>query len=479
MNKKGFTLFEMLCVLFILCLLFLITVPVVNNIIKQSKIGTQKDSILGYIRAINNQVGMTGTNIDTLSINVPSNHILKTGENDIELGILNISGTLPDYAEILFDETNTIIESAKFCIDGNSYDYSVSDILLSENDYCTTIEPGLYNSSNTLIASWDDLVNTYGLIIDKDYTYNTGAETDNTVSSSSGTNVLNTYALSTGVKLVIKEGITYIGTNSFRGNTTLQTIIFPKSLKEIGNYAFRNDSNQGNITNITFNIKSNLEKIGRTAFMGNYKIEELFIPKSVKEIGGNAFRGMNLTGNINRLEKLVFGYNSSLETIGDSSFSSNTKIKYINFPSKLTLIDDFAFQYCFSLEEIFIPKSVTKIGLRAFEGYAIDSTFPEGILTNYNKIEFESGSNLEYIGESAFYYNEKITSITIPSKVKTIGKNAFALPKLKNVEFETTTGWYYVESESATEGTPMTVTDPETNATNFRTTYLQKWLKRN
>lgn len=476
MNKKGFTLFELLCTIVVLALIFLILAPIMNNITKMATLGASKESINGYIRAINNQIN-TAPGLDkSLTISVPNNKILETGINDAELGKIYVNGTYPDYVKLTFDDTKTKVVSANFCINDKSLDYTSGTITESSNDYCTTDAPGLYDTTDTLVASWDDLVNTYNLDITKDYTYNTGYNTDYNLASTSGYSVLNT--LSTGVKLVLPETIKYIGANSFRGNTTLKKLVLPKSLTEIGNYAFRNDSFAGNIDYIFIPVNSKLETIGRTAFMGNKKIKELFIPSSVKLIGGNAFRGMDLTTNAMGLEKVVFGAESELEEIGDSAFAANINLKEIYFPEKLKIIGEHAFQYCISLKELTIPASVTTIGDFAFEGYIPDSIYPNGYLMKIKTITFEADSNLEYIGERAFYYNESITSLVVPSTVKVIGKDAFSLPKLKSVTFENTSNWFYTTNKDATSGTSLDVTNPATNAANFKSILMVKWIKR-
>ena len=481
MNKKGFTLFQLLCVIVILALIFLITTPIINNVIKTAKLGSAKDSVYGYIRTINTQVNIGGYGLDnSLAIKIPSTNTLESITNHVELGKLNIEGVIPDYVYLTFDSSKTSVESGRFCISGYSLDYGInSGVVESSNDYCTFLEPGLYDEDDNLVASWDDLVNIYGLNYDTDYTYNTSSLTDYDKVSTSGTSVLNNVALSSGVKLIIPEGVTYLGTNVFRDNTSLKIVIFPKSLTEIGDYAFRNDSYTGSIENIIIPFNAKLERIGRTTFLGNCKIKKLFIPRSVKTIDGNAFRGGNLTTQAMGIEQIVFGHDSKLEYIGEKAFSLNTNLKEIYFPSNLKVIDEYAFQYCFGLTKLVIPASVTTIGKRAFEGYIPDATYPSGFLMNIKTLEFEANSNLEYIGEKAFYYNESLESVTIPASVKTIGASAFGVPKLKYIRFENTTGWYYTSSETATTGTSMDVSNPTTTANNIRSIWLSSWLKRN
>ena len=75
---------------------------------------------------------------------------------------------------------------------------------------------------------------------------------------------------------------------------------------------------------------------------------------------------------------------------------SIVSISSIVFPSSITKIDDYAFEYC-SLNELELPPLV------------------------------------EYIGANAFAHNRRITSLTIPTTVSYIGYGAFAYCSLADI----------------------------------------------
>ena len=52
MNKKGFTLIELLAIIVILAIIAVITVPIILNIINNATKGAEKDSIVGYGKAV-------------------------------------------------------------------------------------------------------------------------------------------------------------------------------------------------------------------------------------------------------------------------------------------------------------------------------------------------------------------------------------------------------------------------------------------
>ncbi len=52
MNKKGFTLIELLAIIVILAIIAVITVPIILNIIDEAKKGAEKNSVIGYGKAV-------------------------------------------------------------------------------------------------------------------------------------------------------------------------------------------------------------------------------------------------------------------------------------------------------------------------------------------------------------------------------------------------------------------------------------------
>lgn len=111
----------------------------------------------------------------------------------------------------------------------------------------------------------------------------------------------------TGV--VVEEGITSIGKNSFRGCENLSEVSLPESITSIGMYAFRDC----------------------------VSLEKIVIPDGVTTIDGSAFEGCEALSDVKLGEGLI--------TIGDEAF-----------------VD------CVSLTEIKIPKSAEELGADIFAG---------------------------------------------------------------------------------------------------------------
>ena len=134
------------------------------------------------------------------------------------------------------------------------------------------------------------------------------------------------------VKLVLNEGISYIGCEAFRGCGFAGSLTIPKSVTRLGREAFRDCQN---LTNVV--IPASLTSIKYGAFYGCTGLTSVTIPEGVTAIEVFAFR------NCSRLTGVVI-------------------------PEGVTCIPDFAFDGCASLTSITIPESVTSVSHGAFEG---------------------------------------------------------------------------------------------------------------
>ena len=109
-----------------------------------------------------------------------------------------------------------------------------------------------------------------------------------------------------------------------------------------------------------------------------------------------------------RVNGIVF----SVTSIDNYAFQFSYSLSSITISPSVTSIGNSAFQYCSSLSSITIPPSVTSIGNSAFDGCSSLSsiTIPNSVTS---------------IGNSAFQYCSSLSSITIPSSIAHIGDFAF------------------------------------------------------
>lgn len=138
--------------------------------------------------------------------------------------------------------------------------------------------------------------------------------------------------------------------------------------------------------------------IGDEAFMGCRLLTSVVIPETVESIGQSAFNTTSQTS----ATPLTVIIPSGLTEIPSATFANS---KYL---TAVVTADD-------SLKQgIILPEKMLTLGKMAFYG-----------VLGIKNIVLNDG--LETIGEMAFYgcNNSSLTSISIPSSVKTIGANAF------------------------------------------------------
>lgn len=242
--------------------------------------------------------------------------------------------------------------------------------------------------------------------------------------------------------LIIPDPVGSIGRGAFyrcwRFNGSL---IMGYSLTEIGDYAF---SGCMHLTGVV-TIGNSVTSIGINPFVECYSIEGIVV-----EDGNNVYDSRN---NCNAIIKtstneLISGcYNTIIPndviSIGNSAFA-DTWIESIDIPNSVVSIGDFAFEGCYGLYSIFIPFSVTSIGINPFSRCSIEEMIVDSSNSIYdsrnncNAIiktstnELVSGckntiipDNVVSIGDYAFR-GCQIASINIPSSVITIGNWTFS-----------------------------------------------------
>lgn len=260
----------------------------------------------------------------------------------------------------------------------------------------------------------------------------------------------------------IPNTVTRIGEYAFY-RTKITQISIPNSVTDIGKYAFTECEQLATVT-----LPNTLTKLPEGIFNACYALNQIEIPNTVTAIEQNAFSGCSVLRNINLPSGLTkigddaFSYCFELEaieipktvtSIGKSAFYFCQNLASINIPEGVTEIKDETFKNCENLKTLYFGKNLSKIGAEAFSGYAEDIYFA-GTIEKWTQIDGlmslmrNVGTTHEiklYFGESstlmtsidlsntsiteikpyAFYHCDNITSIKLPSTLKTIGTSAF------------------------------------------------------
>ena len=273
------------------------------------------------------------------------------------------------------------------------------------------------------------------------------------------------YGCSSLTSITIPEGVTSIDSSTFYGCSSLTSVTIPEGLTSIGGSAFNGCSS---LTSIT--IPESVTSIGSDTFSGCSSLTSITIPEGVKSIGAGAFSGCSSLTSITIPESVTsigsytfFGCNSlasiaipeSVTSIGKYAFYNCSSLTRIAFPEGVTSIGSYAFSGCSSLTSITIPESVTSIDDSAFlyvnniiyNGSLLGSPWGAKCINGYieyglvyrdsSKKELlgcsssRTGSvsipnSVEKIGGLAFYNCSSLTSITLPTPVKsyTLSYNA-------------------------------------------------------
>ena len=264
----------------------------------------------------------------------------------------------------------------------------------------------------------------------------------------------------TSIKSVtIPNSVTEIGYSAFAGCNSLATLNLGSGVKTIGSVAF---SGCAALTSVTFPVS--LKTLGYRAFDNCTGLTSLTIPESLVTMD-YAFSGctniktlvwnaINLSSNGDiptaNIETVTIG--NKVQTI-PNNFLSNSKIKAVAFHSSVKTIGSSAFNGCANLTAVAIPNGCT-VGSQAFANCsALQSvTIPAtinvsntNIFQNCNSIkkltwnatnvssQFVPTANIEQvtIGDGVtelpqyFLQNAKITSLSLPSSLTSIGSYAF------------------------------------------------------
>lgn len=194
------------------------------------------------------------------------------------------------------------------------------------------------------------------------------------------------------------------------GLTKLREVNLPSTVKAVEDEAFSGCSMLSNIS------LPNVETIGARAFLLCASLTSLSLD-NVKEIGNSAFAMSSRADRRPTLE--ISGGLTSISmpkvtTIGGWAFSGCSQLQYISIPNA-TSVGSYAFANCKELSTIDL-RSVKELG---------EGTF---YINDYNNLDRLSSAilsdELETIPNDCFYGCKKLSKLTFPKSLKSIGNEA-------------------------------------------------------
>ena len=239
----------------------------------------------------------------------------------------------------------------------------------------------------------------------------------NTLTSISATGLFEGSGTSGAGLQINTNKLTTIPEAMFKG-TKIKSLTLSSSLKTIGNEAFQNVKTSDS-EGLTITIPSSVTTIGENSFSGiTIKSLTFTNPSTSLTIGKNSFKTSNISGGItipanvtkieegafqsSKINSLTFDTSAKLTEVGKNAFASNT-FTTLELPSSINTIFEGAFSSNSKLTSVTIPSSITTIEKNAF------SSCP---LLGIKEGDFKNNSNSTFNWCSIFYGNSISSCIT-------------------------------------------------------------------
>ena len=245
-------------------------------------------------------------------------------------------------------------------------------------------------------------------------------------------------------RVIIEDGITYIGKYAFSQCPALESISIPDSVTELGVgifykcYALSHAPLPQALTEIPkdtfyncrslvdFVIPEGVTKIGARAFYDCSSLTELELSDRITTIESDAFHGSGLTH---------ITFPAGLQVIPSGVVAFCYDLESVKIPDSVTTIEGNAFSQCDKLETIFIPDSVTSMpGATFYACKALRSIRLPAYLPEMGTKVFDSCEALEYLRlpegitelkDHTFLSCDSLKLVEFPSTLKKIGDQVF------------------------------------------------------
>lgn len=172
----------------------------------------------------------------------------------------------------------------------------------------------------------------------------------------------NAFSYCTGItNISLNEGLCSIGTFAFRDNVSLNSIVIPASVSYIGANVFEFCYALNSINIASGNTHYYMDGLmlysigGDTLVSCHTSTDSLFLPNTLRVVGG--FGGNSDIKYIHLPEGIT--------TIRENAFNFSS-LESIEMPSRMSVIDEYAFYGCESLNRVVMPDTLDRIGRGCF-----------------------------------------------------------------------------------------------------------------
>nr|WP_027871616.1 leucine-rich repeat domain-containing protein [[Eubacterium] cellulosolvens] len=227
-------------------------------------------------------------------------------------------------------------------------------------------------------------------------------------------------------RVILPEGISDIGCNSFENCEKLKEINIPDTVTSIGAYAFCNCTQVKNI-----NLSSVLKHLGEGAF-SSCGLTSITIPNSLTEILGATFSQC-----VNLQE--VFFPDEWFGTMGYQAFAFCNNLKELHIPEGVKTLDGFIWYGCPKLKTLYLPHSLTYIGglneRISITQPSISDVYYNGTEKRWKKtfVPFERDEAMLASGELKIHFQEGTVPTVKPTPTATPVPTATPIPTMTSM----------------------------------------------
>ncbi|MBR4161379.1 MAG: leucine-rich repeat domain-containing protein [Bacteroidaceae bacterium] len=226
-------------------------------------------------------------------------------------------------------------------------------------------------------------------------------------------------------KIIVKNGVTHIGSYCFANMYSLTEVELPSSLSSIGGNAFNNSSNLQFLTGECDLDK--IKKISSSVFSGTQIINK---SDGALYIGNKLVLVYTESYNATSIE-----VRSGTTEICADAFNENENLQSITIPASVTKIGNNAFSGCTNLSIFNLNGNNVTFGSNVFIGCTnlpSDGTYRKAgdkiiveVVDTYNE-NYKIPSGIIYIAENAFTKCENIQTIESYESTPALGTNALS-----------------------------------------------------